>query len=275
MIRAANEAGKKIQVFADETRPWLQGARLTAWELQHSGIDVTLICDNMAGLLMKQGKIQLVVTGAFDSVALLVERRYKEGLEHLQAELDKLTKSQCEILSTDIDETTTAAIVVYARQFAVNSGPSPEFRVNVAGNGYGPESRLIVRSPVGITLHAQDALGDVVFVDLPEVGRTYKRGEVAGVVESVKAAADIYMPVEGEVVEINKRAAESDLLVYVNINLNEIYHAVEGSDVSSETRKDPCDQRISKSLPMDLRRSPREGIEEPQDRCRHEYHHYA
>jgi len=61
---------------------------------------------------------QLVVTGQFDSVALLVERRYKEGLEHLQVELDKLTNSQCEILSTDIDETTTAAIVVYARQYA-------------------------------------------------------------------------------------------------------------------------------------------------------------
>ena len=57
---------------------------------------------------------------------------------------------------------------------------------------------------VGITLHAQDALGDVVFVELPEVGRTYKKGDVAGVVESVKAAADVYMPVEGEVVEVNE-----------------------------------------------------------------------
>ena len=57
---------------------------------------------------------------------------------------------------------------------------------------------------VGITLHAQEALGDVVFVDLPEVGRTLKKGEVAGVVESVKAAADIYMPVSGEVVEVNE-----------------------------------------------------------------------
>lgn len=56
---------------------------------------------------------------------------------------------------------------------------------------------------VGITLHAQDALGDVVFVELPEVGRSYKKGEVAGVVESVKAAADLYMPVTGEVVEVN------------------------------------------------------------------------
>ncbi len=57
---------------------------------------------------------------------------------------------------------------------------------------------------VGITLHAQDALGDVVFVDLPTVGKSYKKGEVAGVVESVKAAADIFMPVSGEVVEVNE-----------------------------------------------------------------------
>ncbi len=57
---------------------------------------------------------------------------------------------------------------------------------------------------VGITTHAQDALGDVVFVDLPEVGKVFKKGEVAGVIESVKAAADIYMPVGGEVVEVNE-----------------------------------------------------------------------
>ena len=57
---------------------------------------------------------------------------------------------------------------------------------------------------VGITLHAQDALGDVVFVDLPEVGRSFTKGEVAGVVESVKAAADVYMPLTGEVTEVNE-----------------------------------------------------------------------
>jgi glycine cleavage system H protein len=56
---------------------------------------------------------------------------------------------------------------------------------------------------VGITLHAQDALGDVVFVDLPDVGRSYAKGEVAGVVESVKAAADVYMPFAGEVTAVN------------------------------------------------------------------------
>jgi len=57
---------------------------------------------------------------------------------------------------------------------------------------------------VGITLHAQDALGDVVFVDLPAVGTTFTQGDVAGVVESVKAAADVYMPITGEIVEVNE-----------------------------------------------------------------------
>ena len=57
---------------------------------------------------------------------------------------------------------------------------------------------------VGITVHAQEALGDVVFVDLPEVGKTFAQGEVAGVVESVKAAADVYMPIAGEIVEVNE-----------------------------------------------------------------------
>jgi len=57
---------------------------------------------------------------------------------------------------------------------------------------------------VGITTHAQDALGDVVFVDLPAVGSTYKKGQVARVVESVKAAADLYIPVSGQLVEVNE-----------------------------------------------------------------------
>lgn len=57
---------------------------------------------------------------------------------------------------------------------------------------------------VGITQHAQDALGDVVFVDLPQVGARFKQGDPAGVVESVKAAADVKMPVSGEVVEVNE-----------------------------------------------------------------------
>jgi len=61
---AAAEQGRRFQVYADETRPLLQGARLTAWELRQVGIPVTLICDSMAGQVMKEGRIQLVVVGA-------------------------------------------------------------------------------------------------------------------------------------------------------------------------------------------------------------------
>ena len=57
---------------------------------------------------------------------------------------------------------------------------------------------------VGITAHAQDTLGDVVFVELPDVGKGYAKGAVAGVVESVKAAADVYMPVDGQITEVNE-----------------------------------------------------------------------
>jgi len=69
VIRAAVESGKRIRVFADETRPYLQGARLTAWELLKDGIDVTVITDNMAGWLMKKGLINAVIVGA-DRIAM-------------------------------------------------------------------------------------------------------------------------------------------------------------------------------------------------------------
>jgi methylthioribose-1-phosphate isomerase len=64
VIKMAREQGKNIQVFADETRPLLQGARLTTWELQKSGIPVTLITDSMAGYFMRMGKVDCVITGA-------------------------------------------------------------------------------------------------------------------------------------------------------------------------------------------------------------------
>jgi methylthioribose-1-phosphate isomerase len=64
VVRAAIESGKRVDVFADETRPFLQGARLTVWELQHDGIPVTLITDNMAGHFLKSGRIGCVVVGA-------------------------------------------------------------------------------------------------------------------------------------------------------------------------------------------------------------------
>lgn len=63
-IYRAMEQGKKIKVFADETRPLLQGARLTTWELMQSGVEVTLICDNMAATVMRQGKINCIMVGA-------------------------------------------------------------------------------------------------------------------------------------------------------------------------------------------------------------------
>lgn len=64
VIFEAHKRGKKFRVYVDETRPLLQGARLTAWELKHAGVDVTVLCDNMAGWLMKQGGINAVITGA-------------------------------------------------------------------------------------------------------------------------------------------------------------------------------------------------------------------
>jgi len=64
VVRAAIESGKQVDVFAGETRPFLQGARLTVWELQHDGIPATLITDNMAGHFLKSGRIGCVVVGA-------------------------------------------------------------------------------------------------------------------------------------------------------------------------------------------------------------------
>jgi glycine cleavage system H protein len=66
---------------------------------------------------------------------------------------------------------------------------------------------------IGITHHAQDALGDVVFVDLPAVGSTHAQKATAGVVESVKAAADVYMPISGEVVAVNDKLKDEPSLV--------------------------------------------------------------
>ena len=74
----AHKKGKKFKVYVDETRPLLQGARLTAWELKQANIDVTVLCDNMAGWLMKQGKIDIVITGA-DRIAANGDAANKVG----------------------------------------------------------------------------------------------------------------------------------------------------------------------------------------------------
>ncbi|RKY32453.1 MAG: S-methyl-5-thioribose-1-phosphate isomerase [Candidatus Omnitrophota bacterium] len=77
-LYSAKQAGKKFKVYACETRPMLQGARLTTWELNKKGIDVTLICDSMAAVLMKKGKIDKVITGA-DRIALNGDTANKIG----------------------------------------------------------------------------------------------------------------------------------------------------------------------------------------------------
>src|SRR5262249_12630382 len=64
VLSTAHRLGRRFRVYADETRPLLQGARLTAWELRQAGIPVTLLCDSMAGQLMKEGRVQLVIVGA-------------------------------------------------------------------------------------------------------------------------------------------------------------------------------------------------------------------
>src|SRR4029079_2206185 len=78
VIRGAVEAGKQVTVFADETRPFLQGARLTAWELVRDGIETTVITDNMSGLLMQQGRVNFVVVGA-DRIAANGDTANKVG----------------------------------------------------------------------------------------------------------------------------------------------------------------------------------------------------
>jgi methylthioribose-1-phosphate isomerase len=82
VIYRAKEEGKKIKVYACETRPLLQGARLTCWELKKKGVSVTLICDNMAAALMKQGKINKVITGA-DRIAANGDAANKIGTYNL------------------------------------------------------------------------------------------------------------------------------------------------------------------------------------------------
>ncbi len=78
VMYTAHDRGRRFRAFVDETRPLLQGSRLTAWELQRAGIETTLICDSMAGLVMKEGKVDLVITGA-DRIAANGDTANKVG----------------------------------------------------------------------------------------------------------------------------------------------------------------------------------------------------
>ncbi len=86
---------------------------------------------------------------------------------------------------------------------------------------------------VGITDHAQDALGDVVFVDLPEIGRTVTAGEACAVVESVKAASDVYAPLAGRVVEANAALVENPALVNASPTGDGWFFKLEGVDAAA------------------------------------------
>jgi methylthioribose-1-phosphate isomerase len=88
VIYAAREAGKAVRVFADETRPLLQGARLTAWELADQGFEVTVICDGAAGSLLRRGEIDAVITGA-DRIAANGDTANKVGTYPLAVLADR------------------------------------------------------------------------------------------------------------------------------------------------------------------------------------------
>lgn len=118
VIRAAHEQGKKLHIYVDETRPVLQGARLTAWELKKEKIPVTVITDNMAGFLMKQGKIDKVLVGA-DRIAANGDTANKIGTYSLAvlAEVHRIPFYVVAPLSTiDVSLRTGAAIPIEERK---------------------------------------------------------------------------------------------------------------------------------------------------------------
>jgi methylthioribose-1-phosphate isomerase len=118
VIRAAKEQGKKLHIYVDETRPVLQGARLTAWEMKKEKIPATLITDNMAGFLMQQGKIDKIIVGA-DRIAANGDTANKIGTYSLAvlAQAHRISFYVAAPLSTfDISLKTGAAIPIEERQ---------------------------------------------------------------------------------------------------------------------------------------------------------------
>lgn len=140
VIRAAQESGKNISVFADETRPLLQGARLTAYELHQDGIPVTLITDNMAGWMMKSGKIDRVIVGA-DRIAANGDTANKIGTYSLSilAKYHNIPFYVAAPTSTiDFEIESGDAIIIEER--------NPEEVTHIAGNLIAPEG-ITVENP--------------------------------------------------------------------------------------------------------------------------------
>lgn len=126
VIRAAVSAGKQIHVFADETRPFLQGSRLTAWELMKDGIPTTVIADNMAGAMMRQGKIQAVIVGA-DRIAANGDVANKIG---------------------------TYSVAVLAREHGIPFYVAAPFSTVDLNTPHGDQIPIEQRSPLEVTHHA-------------------------------------------------------------------------------------------------------------------------
>jgi methylthioribose-1-phosphate isomerase len=168
VIRAAHETGKNIHVWVDETRPYLQGARLTAWELQQIGIPMTLITDNMSGHLMQRGQVQFIVTGA-DRIAANGDSANKIGT-YMLAVLAKehaipfyiaapLSTIDLSIASGDLipieERSTEEVTVIGGKQFAPHGTKAahPAFDVTPAKYIHGIiTERGIVRPPFGQNL---------------------------------------------------------------------------------------------------------------------------
>ena len=168
VIRGAVEAGKRVKVFADETRPYLQGARLTAWELHRDGIDVTLLCDNMAGHLMQRSEITCAVVGA-DRIARNGDTANKIGTytlsvlakEHavpfyVAAPLSTVDLTVASGAAIPIEERDAAEVTSFAgHQVAPAGAPArhPAFDVTPAANITAIITEVgVLRSPYGHAL---------------------------------------------------------------------------------------------------------------------------
>ena len=172
VIRAAFEEGKRIHVIADETRPFLQGARLTAWELQRDGIPVTVACDNACALLMQQGRIQCVVVGA-DRIAANGDTANKIGTfgvallaKHFQipffiaAPLSTIDRSLSSGSLIPIEERPSSEVISFGSRPVVPSGvPVFNFAFDVTPNALISgiiTEKGVLRSPYTKTI--QDAV---------------------------------------------------------------------------------------------------------------------
>lgn len=165
VIRAAQEAGKNIHVYADETRPLLQGARLTAWELMQDNIPVTLITDNMAGYLMRKGKVDFIVVGA-DRITANGDVANKIGTYSVAvlAKENKVPFYVAAPLSTiDLDLPSGDDIIIEERD--------PQEVLEVFGQRVAPEGVKVFNPAFDITPHY---LIDGIITDMGIVRAPYK-----------------------------------------------------------------------------------------------------